>query len=147
MNFHTDAQQACYEKVAGYIRTLFGEMAVAREDVPAFWIRHGSALAQVSVFPWSDDDATIGVRSWVVTDVEITPDLALHLLRQNDNMRFGAFGVDDDDDIFFEHTIVGATCDKEELRASVLAVLATADEVDDQIVQRWGGQRAIDRLR
>jgi hypothetical protein len=59
-------------------------------------------------------------------------------------MRFGAFGVDKDGDIIFEHTIVGSTIDKEELKSSVKAVLSVADHYDDDIVSRWGGKRALD---
>ncbi|HOD05119.1 MAG TPA: YbjN domain-containing protein, partial [Anaerolineaceae bacterium] len=92
-----------------------------------------------------EDDATITTRAYVVTGVELTPDLMHFLLRENDRMRFGAFGVDQDNDIFFEHTIVGSTCDMEELKSSVLAVVYTADQYDDQIIQKWGGQRAVDR--
>lgn len=72
-------------------------------------------------------------------------DLQSHLLRENAEMRFGAFSVNDAGDILFEHTIVGSTCDPNELEASVHAVLAAADNYDDQIVQRWGGERALDR--
>jgi hypothetical protein len=87
------------------------------------------------------------VRAYVVTDVEITPELMHFLLRENNIMRYGAFGLDKDDDIFFEHSIVGSTLDKEELMASVMAVLQTADKYDDQIRQRWGGRRALDRIK
>jgi hypothetical protein len=126
---------------------LFGEFAVARDDVPAIGVVVGSAVAQAIVFPWGEDDATICTRAYVVTGAELTPDLMRYLLRENADMRFGAFGVDDDGDILFEHTIVGSTCDKEELKASVMAVVMTADRYDDQIVARWGGQRALDRKR
>jgi hypothetical protein len=72
--------------------------------------------------------------------------IVLHyLLRENDQMRFGAFGIDDANDIFFEYSIVGSTCDRAELKAAVSAVAFTADEYDDQIAGRWGGDRAIDR--
>jgi hypothetical protein len=60
-------------------------------------------------------------------------------------MRFGAFGLDSDNDVFFEHSIVGSTSDKVELKASVMAVVMTADRYDDQISSRWGGTRAVDR--
>ena len=69
------------------------------------------------------------------------------LLRENDRMTFGAFGIDQDGDVFFEHTIVGSTCDKPELKTSVSSVVLIADEYDDLIVEKWGGERAIDRLR
>lgn len=145
MDFSTAAQKETYERIAPWVKELFGVFAKAREDKPAFWVAVGSAQAQLMVLPWGSDDATITTRSWVVTDVELTPDLMRFLLRKNNEVRFGAFGVDDDDDIFFEHTISGATCDKEEIEHSVKAVVSVADEFDDQIVERWGGRRARDR--
>ena len=72
-------------------------------------------------------------------------DLLHYLLRENEQLRFGAFGVDSDNDICYSHTVVGSTIDKEELQACVMAVVAMADKYDDEIVGRWGGQRAIDR--
>lgn len=147
MQFETEAHEACYRKVAGMMREIFGEMAMARDDVPAFGVSMNSALAQIAVTPWGKDDACISTRAWVVTGAEMTPDLMQFLLRANNGVRFGAFGTDDEDDIFFEHAIVGSSCDKNELKASVLAVMFTADEYDDQITARWGGQRALDHLR
>ena len=35
--------------------------------------------------------------------------------------------------------------DGNELKASVMAVVMTADRYDDQITSKWGGQRAVDR--
>jgi hypothetical protein len=94
---------------------------------------------------WGEDDAIITTRSWVVTGIELTQELLQYLLRENDTMRFGAFGLDSDNDVFFEHTIVGSTADKHELKASVMAVVMTADRYDDIIAERWGGTRAVDR--
>ena len=59
-------------------------------------------------------------------------------------MLFGAFGIDSDDDIFFQHAIVGSTADKAGFEASIASVASTADEVDDQIVESWGGQLALE---
>lgn len=55
---------------------------------------------------------------------------------------FGEFGLDPEKDIFFEHTIVGSTCDKEELRASIMASVMNSDDYDDKIEAKWGGQTA-----
>ncbi len=147
MEFKTQAQKACYEKVVAWMKELFGAFALPREDAPAVAVLSGSAIAQTVVLPWGEDDAVICTRAYVVMGAELTPDLMHFLLRENADMRFGAFGVDDDNDIFFEHSIVGSTADKNELKASVMAVLRTADEYDDLIVSRWGGKRALDRLR
>lgn len=146
MEFKTEAQKAVYEKVKGYAIQLFGETINIPADRPVLGYQHGSAYVSVFIFPFMEDNATVCVRSWIITGAELTPDLMRYLLNENDNMRFGAFGVDDDGDIFFEHTIVGSTCDKEELKASMWAVAGTADKYDDEIRQRWGGQRACDRV-
>jgi hypothetical protein len=147
MEFRTAAQKACYDKIASWMKELFGELAVMRDDAPMVGVMMGSALAQVAVWPWGDDDATITTRAYLVTGAELTPDLMRYLLQKNADMRFGAFGVDQDGDILFEHSIVGSSCDKGELKASVLSVLATADKYDDEIVARWGGERMLDRMR
>ncbi len=147
MEFKTEPQKNIYEKITPWIKEIFGTFVVVREDTPAFVITVGTAMAQVGVFPWGEDDATLTTRSYVVTGAELVPDLMEFLLHENDRMRFGAFGIDDDKDIFFEHTIVGSTCDKEELKSSVLAVILTADQYDEKITSRWGGQSARDRMR
>jgi ATP-dependent Clp protease ATP-binding subunit ClpC len=61
----------------------------------------------------------------------------------------GAGGREGTSDVasLLKPALVGSTCDKDELKAQVMAVVLTADEYDDQIVARWGGQRALDRLR
>ena len=145
MEFASQKQQEVYEKIAPMMTAVFGEFASPRSDAPSFLVALGSAFASVAVHPWGDDDASITTRAYVVTGAEITPDLMLFLLQENATMRFGAFGIDSDKDVFFEHTIVGSSCDKSELKASVMAVVWVADKYDDQIVARWGGQRAVDR--
>ena len=146
MEFRSAAQKACYEKIAPWMKELFGEFVMMRNDAPAMAVVIGSAVAQVGVIPWGNDDATINTRAYVVTGAEATSELMHFLLRETDNMRFGGFGLDSDDDVFFEHAIVGSSCDKAELKASVMAVVVTADQYDDKIVARWGGQRALDRM-
>jgi len=147
MDFNTPAQQATYEKVNVLLKELFGETGVFPSDErPSFLIPKGSAMTQIVIYPWRDDSATICIRAYVVFGAEITPELMRFLLTENNDMRFGAFGLDSDGDIFFEYAIVGPSCDKEELKASVLAVAFVADDYDDKIVSRWGGQRAADRM-
>jgi hypothetical protein len=146
MEFESEVQKEIYEKIKPWMTEIFGEFATAHEDTPTFGIMVGSAYTQMGIFAWGKDDAAITTRSYVVTGAELTPDLMLYLLSENDKVRFGAFGVDPEKDIFFEHTIVGSTCDKEEIRASVMAVVLTSDKYDDEIVAKWGGQTARDRM-
>ena len=145
IQFQTVHQEETFNKVKGWMKDIFGDFATPREDAPNVSVYVGSSYSSVAVMPWGDDDAIITTRSWVVTGVEMTQDMLYYLLRENDTMRFGGFGLDSDNDIFFEHTIVGSTADKVQLKASVMAVVMTADRYDDEITGRFGGTRAIDR--
>ncbi|HEY9837947.1 MAG TPA: YbjN domain-containing protein [Vampirovibrionales bacterium] len=146
MQFQTPAQEACYHKVALWMQELFGKFPCARQDIPGLGLFMGSALVEVLILPWGEEDSVINTRAYVVTGTELTADLMRFLLEQNSNMIFGAFGIDAKGDILFEHSIVGSTCDKKELESSVNAVLEVSDEYDDQLVERWGGKRALDRI-
>jgi Putative bacterial sensory transduction regulator len=147
MQFQTPAQEDCYDRIALWMREIFGQFPCARQDVPGLGLFMGSALVEVLIFPWGDDDAIINARSYVATDIEMKPDLMRFLLEENAKMMFGAFGIDVNGDIIFEHTIVGSTCDKKELESSVRAVLEVSDDYDDKIIEQWGGKRALDRVR
>jgi hypothetical protein len=122
---------------------LFGAASRALPDMPVFEVMVGSTFAFVQVVPWQED-ATITARAYVVSGASMTPELQLYLLRENDTMRFGAFGIDESGDIIFQHAIVGSTCDKNELRETVATVIRVSDQYDDLIVDQWGGKRGLD---
>ena len=145
MEFETNAQKEVHKKIEPWMKDMFGIFVKERKDAPFFGVNIGSTFVHVGVHPWGEEDATITARAYVVTNVEVTSGLMEFLLKENDTMRFGAFGLDKDRDVFFQHTIVGSTCDADELKSSVLAVGYTADQYDDQIVKHWGGERAADR--
>ena len=144
MDFESNAQQEVYERIEPWMKEMFGIFVKQRTDTPSFGVNIGSTFVHVSVHPWGDEDATITARAYVVTNVEMTSDLMDFLLKENDTMRFGAFGLDKDGDIFFQNTVVDSTCGVEELKSSVLAVGYTADQYDDKIVKHWGGERTAD---
>ncbi|MBP7148879.1 MAG: YbjN domain-containing protein [Acidobacteria bacterium] len=125
------------------MRELFGEFVLEREDSPGFAVMVGSAIAHVLVLPYGDD-AIITTRAFVATRPRLEPELFGYLLHQNANLIFGAFGLDEEGDVVYDHSILGSRCDKDQLRASVLGVVLAADRFDDEIVRRWGGTRAID---
>jgi len=145
MEFQSKVQQSCYEMIKPWMGELFEEALIISDTEPVFFINFGSAVARTEVVPWGDGEAIIATRSQVVTNLEVTPDLLYYLLRENDSLYFGRFALDDANDIIFEHSLVGSTCDQQELKTSVITVVKFADEYDDKIVNRWGGQRALDR--
>jgi hypothetical protein len=143
MEFLSTAQQECYEKIKPWMVELFGSEVRVMDDMPVFEVTIGSTFAFVQVAPWQHD-ATITARAYVASGADIKPELLLYLLRENDTMRFGAFGVDEAGDIVFQHAIVGSTCDQNELKATVASVVSIADQYDDRIVEEWGGRRGLD---
>lgn len=146
MEFATAVQQACYERIKPWMAELFQDAILTYDEKePLFTIDFGSASAFTEIVPWGETEAIVVTQACVVTDLEISPELMYYLLRENDSLYFGRFSIDSRDDVMFEHSLVGSTCDKQELKTSVITVVKFADEYDDKIVARWGGQRALDR--
>lgn len=144
VEFATDAQRSCHERIAPLMRELFGPAVVVDDSTPSFGMRVGSAWVTTRITA-SGNDATIETRSWLVTGAELSADLLRFLLLANGEQRLGAFGIGADDDIFFAHAIDGSECSGQALRASILAVADAADRYDDLIVARFGGIRMTDR--
>jgi hypothetical protein len=145
VEFAHDAHRRTYDRVKAYVTVLFGEKAEEHAAEPAFTISEGSAVATVSVRPWREWSTTVETYSWVVTDVQPSEELFRYLLEENTELLFGAFGIKDRTNVIFTHSVVGDTLDPEELEGSVRAVLTMADQYDDEIIERFGGLRAIDR--
>jgi hypothetical protein len=145
--FTTQKQREMFEKVRGFIEELFGKVAQEVERAPVLLVALGSAAAAITVQPWGDEDAAITVRSHVVFGTKVNKELCCFLLHENTRLRFGAFALTEAGDVVFEHDLLGSTCVPATLKNAVLSVLKTANDYDDQIQDRWGGQRAIDVVR
>lgn len=136
--------QKTLDKVSTWIQEQFSHVPHERLDEPGFGLFMGSAWVEVRVQPWKED-TIINVSSNVVSGAKVDLDLLQFLLQENDELVFGAFSMDGSGTIRFQHTIVGSTCDREELQASVEAVLEVSDDYDDRIVEKWGGERELDK--
>jgi len=141
MDFQNGAQEACYARVQELMTQLFGEEAQADPNAPSFVLRRGSADVHVSVAALADR-AVVAVFSWVATGVTPSEELYRYLLTENANFVFGGFGLTTDNTVIYQHSVLGDSIDKEQLRASVRAVAGVADDYDDQITSRFGGSTA-----
>ncbi|AFY73668.1 hypothetical protein Syn7502_01612 [Synechococcus sp. PCC 7502] len=146
MKFKTSAQQICYDKIEPWVADICKDQYIPPSNLPIFIVPVGSATAMIEVLPWGETESVISAWSYVVTGADITPELMRFLLEQNFDLQFGAFSLDKDGDIRFQASLVGSSCDKNELETSVNAVLKVADDYDDRIIETWGGKRASDRL-
>lgn len=140
--FLTPAQHLTYDKISLWMKEIFGNHVKELVEIPVFGVSYGSAFAVVQVAAWNND-ARIVTRAYLTSGTELTPELMHELLRLNDTVPFGAFGVDEAGDIFFQYTAVGSTCDRLELENMVQTVVRIADEYDDSIIERYGGEYAL----
>jgi hypothetical protein len=141
MDLQNDAVAACYERVREALTQLFGEEAQADTSAPSFALRRGSADVHVSVAAL-EDKAVVAVFSWVATGVTPSEELYRYLLTENANFVFGGFALGPDNTVIYQHSVIGDTIDKEQLRTSVRAVADVADDYDDRIASRFGGTTA-----
>jgi len=144
VNFQTEAQQDCYQKVVEWLPEICDRVSHAHNLI--FSLQLGSATILVEIRPFRELESVIYIWAYVATDVEVSSDLLLYLLKQNDVFRFGGFSMADDGDIKFHVTLLGASCQQNEFKLALDEVLNSADRYDDLIVERWGGRRAADAL-
>ncbi|PSN13441.1 hypothetical protein C7293_15990 [filamentous cyanobacterium CCT1] len=155
LSFASNVQALTYTKVAEYLQTaaLFKNSLRTYPDIPQIDILYGSTLVEIEVLPWevhpweTADLATVRATSCVTVGSTIDHELMHFLLIENRRMRFGAFHLDDANQVLFAESVLGGeNMDLMELQTCILSVVTIADTYDDIIAARFGGQRAIDRL-
>lgn len=150
MNLQTDAQKKVYTKTRDYLFALFGEVNVTELD-DSFVLQEGSTFVYVRALPVGAKQACVEIASHVVIDVEVTEALMRFLLTNNLKLTLGGFGLSLDEHgkgtVVLSHTILGETMTKEALFASVSAIARVADDLDDQIVETFGGKTALSLVK
>ena len=111
-------------------------------------VKQGSSYVMINIVPWGENKALVRCVAQLVKGVRMDGKLALELLQLNAQLRFGAFGYDDQDQLLmFLHSILGGTTlDPDELLATLTDVAIIADEYDDKIIERYGGRTMRDLL-
>ena len=129
-------------------RTLQDSPAYRKIDDSLYVIKQGSAYVMITIVPWGKDKAMVRYTAQLVKGIKVEGPLALQLLELNGFLRFGSFAWDPTNEtVLFTHTILGGTTlDPEELMATLRDVALIADEYDDKLVKKYGGQRMIDLL-
>jgi adenylate cyclase len=143
--FHTQCQEEVYRQVKSYLDELVEEHFDDAEHCD-FYLKYGSTVLEISINPYEEDDAVIEVLAFCVQGVEPSPDLMQDLLLLNSELLIGAFSMVDGD-VFFSHSFLGRRLRPEQLIASLDSVASISDEYDEQIVSKYGGETALERLR
>ena len=98
------------------------------------------------------DDARVLLKMLapVLRNVQETPDLFRWIATEGTSYLFGNACWNPDPDrpgygmISFDHTLLGDFLDSAELRGALGAVAVTANDLDDELQPRFGGQRFVD---
>ena len=111
--------------VARIEETLATSQAFTRVEPRFYVVRQGTAYVYIHVLDWGPDRALVRLVAQLAHGVEMTPDLAIKLLRINARLRFGAFGwVPQGSCVIFAHTLLGGeTLDAEEITTAVRDLL------------------------
>ena len=128
--------------------TLGAQGSYRKVDDRLYVIKQGSSYVMVNIVPFGEDRALVRCSAQLVKGVDMEAPLAMELLRLNAQLRFGAFAFDQVGKlVLFIHTILGGpTLDAAELLATLTDVAIIADEYDDKIIGKYGGQTMHDLL-
>ena len=128
--------------------TLSDNPAYRKLDDRLYIVKQGSTFVMINVVNLNDGRAQVRCVAQLVKGVTMTEALAVDLLKLNTKLRFGAFAYEESGKlILFVHSILGGeTLDREELVATVSDVALLADEYDDKIIEKHGGQTMKDLL-
>jgi hypothetical protein len=143
--FHSTCQEEVYRQVARFLDELVDEHFDDAEHCD-FYLKYGSTVLEISIEPFDEDNAVIEVLAFCVQGVSPTEELMLDLLRLNSEVPLGAFSMVGGD-IYYSHSFLGRRLQPEQFIASLESVATISDDYDETIVQRFGGQTALERLR
>ncbi|MCC6746874.1 MAG: hypothetical protein IT371_04400 [Deltaproteobacteria bacterium] len=139
------AEKATCERIE---QALAGNKAFRKVEDRMYVVKQGSSYVMINVVPWGEQRAIVRCVAQLVKGVRMEAGLALQLLSLNAVLRFGAFAfVREGSLVLFLHSILGGTSmDADELLATIRDVALIADDWDDKIIERFGGQRMQDLL-
>lgn len=143
--FHTQCQEEVYRQVKTYLDELVEEHFDDAGHCD-FYLKYGSTVLEISIDPYEEDDAVIEVLAFCVQGVETTFELMQELLRHNSEVPLGGFSMSGQD-IFFSHSFLGRRLRPEQLIASLDCVATISDLRGQQLVAKYGGETALERLR
>jgi hypothetical protein len=112
-----------------------------------------STRINVSVTEWGtnkdgDPSSLVQLSAPILWEVDPSPALFEFIARQS--YYFGHISAHDDSSapgklfLLMSHTLLGDYLDEEELSSALYAILGTADKLDDELKQKFGGKRLAD---
>jgi hypothetical protein len=122
---------------------------VRLNDRGGFMIPYESTMVVCEPRNLEGDRTAVLIFALMNQMVPVTPALFEWVATNTDNFMFGHIGMRVTEDgkhanLVFTHTLLGDYLDPEELKQAVGAIATTADELDEEIQDRFGGERWVD---
>jgi hypothetical protein len=138
------AVQSASQKIE---KMLSDSPAYRKVEEGLYAIRQGSSMIMIKVHPWKDR-SVIRLVAQLVKGVTMECSLAVELLQLNAVLRFGAFAfVPEGQAIVLCHTLLDRDLgDRDEFTETIRDFAFVADEYDDRIAARYGGQTMEDLM-
>lgn len=105
-----------------------------------------SFTSPAAVFPDGNAEV-VTITSPLLRNVPVTPALNAWVAAEGWRFLFGHVTLEctgETGDLNFQHRLLATRLDAEELDAAVVAVVGTADRLDDELQSRFGGERFVD---
>lgn len=137
----TTTEQDVRAKVQHFLTKHF---RVGLEQGGMFSIDHESTRGFVSVSQ-RGDRTVVRVEAVIAFNVPESPAMLEHVARQSGAFLFGHIALQPDDGratftALFSHALLANYLDEDELINAVVAVVGTANQIDDGFVARFGGE-------
>ncbi len=129
------------DRVQRYLAEVIGTVQIDKEG--DFNFRHGSSQVYVRIKEWSDDSTIVYILSPVCMEVPPSPELFQYIATNSDSYIFGHLSAQEKDDgvmVMLTHNLLGEFLDQDELKWALYAIAKTADEIDDEIKEKFGGK-------
>jgi hypothetical protein len=124
-------------------RILQNKLGISQAQGDDFFVRHGSTGCRVTFHEMSRV-TLVNLSSPILFDVPLTAALYEEVARRTGKFRFGSICLREEEgkgSLFFEGAVVGDTLDEDELMLPLVAIVTTADRLDDELRPRFGGRR------
>ena len=137
MPFESDGQRGAYDRLRPLLEAEFGPVRERIHAIGYVFELDGTTVT-ATLTPW-DDDCVVANRVYLAGDVPMSEELLRQLFRWTEAERFGAFGVDDANNVYVEAQLVGSTATTDTLARSMRRTHALAMARRDEVRKRFGG--------
>ena len=128
------------EKVQRYLTDTVGNVQIDSDG--DFSFRHGSSQIFVRVAEFNEENTTVRVFSPTNLEVPPSPELYKYIATESHKYIFGRLAVQEQENglvVIYSDTLLGEFLDPDELKIAVIIVAKTADDIDNEIQEKFGG--------